>query len=202
MPGRLWAAESASSVELADLDSDGDLDAFVGNIGPNTVWLNDGNGNFADSGLSLGNGFSIGVAIGNLNGDALPDIAVTNADPDRWSEYRRRSLDCSERCALQYTDTGSGLWGSGSTTEIALGDIDGNGTIDAVVTEFSNNDAPGDPFRYESYLSERWHGGTFTESGNVGNMGAFGVALADFDGDGDLDVYIGDNDEQGDRVLM
>ncbi|MCA9048956.1 MAG: VCBS repeat-containing protein, partial [Planctomycetaceae bacterium] len=190
------------AVELMDLDADGDLDAFVGNIGPNTVWLNDGSGTFADSGLALGNGFSIGVAIGNLNGDALPDIAVTNADLIDGLNTAGEVWIAQGVSPQLYTNTGSALWGSGSTSEIALGDVDGNGTVDAVVTEFSNNDEHGAPVPGTNRIFLNSGTGTFTESGNIGNMGAFGVALADFDGDGDLDAYIADNDEQGDRVYV
>jgi hypothetical protein len=43
-------------IGLADLDSDGDLDAAFANSRENysQIWLNDGQGNFADSGQQLG----------------------------------------------------------------------------------------------------------------------------------------------------
>jgi hypothetical protein len=46
-------------VALGDLDSDGDLDAFVANDNQgNRVWTNDGSGTFSDSGQSLGSSAS------------------------------------------------------------------------------------------------------------------------------------------------
>ena len=53
---------STSNVELGDVDGDGDLDAFVANHNQdNKVWINDGNGNFTDSGQSLGTSASTGT---------------------------------------------------------------------------------------------------------------------------------------------
>jgi probable HAF family extracellular repeat protein len=42
------------------------------------VWLNDGKGNFRDSGLRLGNAFSWDVALGDINGDGKLDAFVAN----------------------------------------------------------------------------------------------------------------------------
>lgn len=76
-------------VALGDIDLDGDVDAFFTNggtrTGPNTVLINDGNGTFTDSGLSLGNNTSIGVVLNDLNGDRRPDAFVANwsGRPDR-----------------------------------------------------------------------------------------------------------------------
>jgi hypothetical protein len=69
-------------VALGDLDGDGDLDAFMANgttagVG-NTVWLNDGFGVFSDSGLRLGSGFGISVALGDLDADGDLDAVVAN----------------------------------------------------------------------------------------------------------------------------
>jgi hypothetical protein len=54
------------SVELFDVDNDGDLDAFVANAGPNELWLNDGHGVFINSGQSLGNSETRGLKLGYL----------------------------------------------------------------------------------------------------------------------------------------
>ena len=51
------------------ISTDGDLDAFAANAGPNPnkVWLNDGSGNFINSGWALGDSNTFGVALGDLD---------------------------------------------------------------------------------------------------------------------------------------
>ena len=77
---RNLGSANSQAVALGDLDGDGDPDVVIGNIGANTVWLNDGTGNFSDSGQSLGSTNSLAVALGDLDGDGDLDIFVGNSD--------------------------------------------------------------------------------------------------------------------------
>jgi len=69
---------AANGIALGDLDNDGDLDAVI--AGPlNTVWINDGVGNFEDAGIALGNaGKSMDVALVDLDGDGDLDVGFGN----------------------------------------------------------------------------------------------------------------------------
>lgn len=67
-------------ISLADLNEDGNLDAFVTNFDfPSMIWLGDGKGNLLDSGLRLGGlqGNS-GAALGDLDGDGDIDAFISD----------------------------------------------------------------------------------------------------------------------------
>jgi hypothetical protein len=76
----------AMSVAPIDYDLDGDTDLYVSNDGTaNLLLANDGKGHFTDVALRSGVAFnqfgeaagSMGAAVGDVNGDGLPDMFVT-----------------------------------------------------------------------------------------------------------------------------
>ena len=163
------------AVALGDVDGDGDLDAFVGNLGrANKVWLNDGTGNFSDSGQSLGSSTSMAVALGDVDGDGDLDAFAAN--------YNQANKVWLNDGTGTFSDSGQNLGGSGSEG-MALGDVDGDGDLDAFVGNWN-----GQPSKV--WLNDGT--GTFTDSGqSLGSSNSRTVALGDVDGDGDLDAFVG-----------
>lgn len=164
----------STDVDFADLDNDGDLDTFVTNGGysvaqGNTIWLNDGTGQFTDSGQALGDKFHTGVDLGDLDGDGDIDAFVVVS-------------------AGQYSGAGNQVWlndgagnftvtaqvlGAANSEAVALGDMDGDGDLDAVVANMGSPDV--------LYLNDG--AGSFVDSGLAlgGNELSYSVVLGDFD---------------------
>ena len=166
--------------QLADLDGDLDLDAFVVNNGqPNRVWLNDGFGNFTDSGQALGSSSSQGVELEDLDGDGDIDAFVAN-------NVGTNRIWINNGSGV-FTDSGQPLGGSASL-DVALGDIDGDSDLDAFVANGAfqpnivwinqGNDQGGTEgeFNPEALLEA--------------SLNSRDVALVDLDGDGDLDAVV------------
>jgi hypothetical protein len=120
------------------LDGDGDLDAFVaifwlmGGGAPNRVWLNDGLGLFHDSGQSLGDSGSMGVALGDMDSDGDLDAFVANQGPS-WNDWpdvvwRNDGIGSFRASGQRLGD----LHGLG----VAWGDLNGDGALDAFVANF------------------------------------------------------------------
>jgi hypothetical protein len=130
--GQIIGQMGSNDVALADLNGDGRLDVFLANgltlyasgvsgkNTPNTVWFNDGAGQFSDSLQRLGEVESQAAAAGDLNGDGFPDIVVGNRGPDEvWLNDGTGFL----------TDSGQRL-GSSLTRYIFLVDLNGSGYLD------------------------------------------------------------------------
>ncbi|RJQ44669.1 MAG: hypothetical protein C4538_09860 [Nitrospiraceae bacterium] len=187
--GQRLGSEASRDVALADLDGDGDIDAFVANKGtyfrivypnfvhegkgqPNSVWMNDGNGNFTDSGQRLGSSPSISVDFGDMDKDGDVDVIVANAGAptEIWTNDGQGYFSYNENI------------GNASNVDLAVGDLDG--------------DTDNDVFLIESYKpSTVWlnNGNSiFTDSNqSLGDMHiSEDVVMGDLDGDGDIDAFV------------
>jgi hypothetical protein len=169
----------ARDVDLADVDTDGDLDAVTGSLGrPSKVWLNNGAGEFTDSGQRLPE-WSYGVALGDVDGDL-----------DAWFG---RGSDSPNHVDLLYLNDGAGHFtDSGqrlnavSTQDVGFGDLDGDGDMDAYL---ANGDTHGGDVPDRVWLNDGT--GKFTDSGQrLGRSLGKSVELGDLDGDGDLDAVV------------
>jgi VCBS repeat-containing protein len=181
-------------VAVADIDKDGDLDIIEANAGVNRIWLNQGGGVFStanviDFGSAAEN--SRDVAVADLNNDGYLDIFIANEDSGNtvW-------LNNGDSQNPGFTQVPGSL-GNGESRAVALGDLNGDGTIDAFVV--NSGTAGGDPDN-NGAANEVWFNdgdGNFTLSTNngvpLGNYASLDVELADVDGDGDLDALVANN---------
>ncbi len=155
------------------------------------LYRNDGDGRFTDvtraAGIPGRAERGLGVLIAELTGDRMPDVYVANDGGRCWLLANRGGLrfeEVGEAAGVARDGEGRAISGMGT----ALGDLDGDGRTDLLVTNFldrstvlfrSQPRAPG-LFRDESI---RLGVAAATRSA----LG-FGVAAADFDADGRQDV--------------
>jgi len=133
-----------SSVAIGDLDGDGKPDMAVANTASNTVSVlrntsTSGSvvaGSFADKvDFTTGSG-SISVALGDLDGDGKPDLAVANLGSPTVSVLRNTStigsiVAGSFAAKVDFT-TGT------NPRSVAIGDLDGDGKPDLAVANFNS----------------------------------------------------------------
>lgn len=76
---RIGTAET-QDVAYADLDNDGDVDAFVMEWDHSEIWFNQGNGHYVKGAQSFGDSWQNEVALGDLDNDGDVDAFITKQE--------------------------------------------------------------------------------------------------------------------------
>ena len=183
---------------FADIDGDGDLDAFVGETYGNTLF-------YRNSGTATAPAFTEEATnpfgLTNVGSSAAPTFADIDGDGDldafvgnragNTLFYRNSGTASAPTFTLEATNP-FGLGNVGYNAAPTFADIDGDGDLDAFVGKVD-----GDTLFYRN--SGTASAPTFTlEATNpfgLADVGSFAApTLADIDGDGDLDTFVGNGD--------
>jgi len=190
-------------VQLGDLDGDGDLDAVVGkayNLA-DQVWVNNGAGGFSPHPTtpSFGGMNTNDLDLGDVDGDGDLDVVIAQWDQASaaaaWSDAPEQVwLNDGQGNLTPHPTTP--FFGAGLSQDIALGDLDGDGDLDAMVANITNqpetvwlNDGMGN---YTAHPTRPSFGASDSEE----------IELGDLDGDGDLDALISAWANHGASVWM
>ncbi len=124
---------NAMGIDAADLDRDGDLDYYVGNIGPHPLLENLGNGTFIDLSRAAGTTGEYGWGIGfrDFDLDGWTDLLVTQEDTRPTLVYRNRGDSTFARGERPGPPLGDGA--AAHNVPAAFGDVDGDGRTDALL---------------------------------------------------------------------
>ncbi|HRZ12283.1 MAG TPA: FG-GAP-like repeat-containing protein [Kiritimatiellia bacterium] len=170
--GQNIATDSTYQIALAELNGDGWLDAFVTyQLNAAEVWTNNRAGklsfNYRPSSAVLQC-----ASAGDVNGDGFNDLVA-----GRKTQSGAQAMLNNSNGVFTWAGSVFGTGGVSGVSCIELGDLDGDGDLDAVVAHSDTGIRPA--------LNDG--SGTFTDSGQI--LGTYNlVRLADLDGDGDLDI--------------
>ena len=213
-----------NDVRLVDVDRDGDLDLVASRSSTTDsieVYKNDGKGGFpaAASVVTVyprpsSFHFPFALAVGDVNGDGVPDVALTSGRGNQGTLWLLKGLGDGS-FTLLHTASDSILEAAGGCfgpNSVALEDLDGDGRDDVILTDAfpaacaagqscpttgtANAHPGGDDFVAWVALSgpdgspNAWH--VVRVTGKQGKLDGdnTGLALYDHDGDGKLDLAV------------
>jgi hypothetical protein len=172
---RYFVGSSPQALAIADFNGDGALDLVTVNYGNVSVLLGNGDGTFqSDATHALASGNSsgaAGVAVGDFNGDGLPDIAAA-----------------SSGVVSVLLNQGGGNFGLaagysvGAANSIAVADFNGDGRADLVVGDVEG--------RNLIVLAGKGDGAFANPVNYAAGDLPQAIAVGDFNGDGRADLAV------------
>ena len=211
---------------FGDVNNDGWLDIFVGNIGPNTLYISNGDGTFSKRGMEAGiddAGYCAAAGFVDIDRDGDLDLYVGNYvdfDPKRDGEKRLNyhgedvfvgPLVFEAQPDLFYLNDGNGVFtnkadklGLPQEPSRAMGavffDLENDDDLDLYITNDSTFNTvlenKGDGHFNDVSFPS---GGAFTENGVEG--ASMGIAPGDYNNDGYVDLYITSYERQTDVLF-
>jgi hypothetical protein len=192
---------SSDGTSFADVDNDGDLDAFVvtwasGNAGKNYFYRNNGNGSFTyDPDIAMGSvlTFSEMATWIDANNDQFLDLYFTNSAGSVRNSYYENQGDgtFSPVADIQIVNEVKG------TRSVDWIDYDGDGDCDLYLTNENNaknslykNNGPNDFTKIK----------TLSIVQDYNNSG--GSSWGDIDNDGDYDLFVANWKEQTNQLFI
>ncbi len=188
--------DNSSGCAWADYDGDSYPDLFVANVGVNRLYHNNGDGSFTaitDSPIVTDDMYSTGGSWGDYDNDGDMDLFVPAGVLGVGTDYLYRNdggfgftrLDNSPVSQTQH-------WNAGS----AWADLDLDGDLELTVGAYDG----------QNQVYENLGGGFLNlyASGAIVEDASYskGVAFADYDNDGDFDLFIAKNNYFGGNNIM
>lgn len=195
---------SSYNCQVSDVNLDGKPDIYLVQFNkPDKLWLNIDGKAFKSTEQNIGNQvkFNRNVGIADLNGDNYPDLFIPN--DANWnsgsvSDGLPNEIWINDGLG-NFTDSGQRL-GNSASNDVALGDIDGDGDIDAIVANFHNTNLDNPTYQ----LNKIWindGAGNFSESNQDLGKGSKLVLLSDIDNDSDLDAVFTSQGDYGSTMV-
>ena len=214
---------NGGGVAIGDVNNDGLPDIYLSaNQQPNKLFLNKGNFKFeevtAKAGVAGKGSWSTGVSMIDINADGWLDIFVCNSGPVESSKRKNEFFINNHDGTFTDNAAAMGLADTGYSIQAAFFDYDNDGDLDMYLLNNSprsvetfnqqhnqravrDNSGGGDKlFRNEN--------GKFTDvSAQAGIFGSeigfgLGIAVADIDRDGWMDIYVSNDFFERDYIYM